>query len=237
MSDYAAPTCERAPDGAATSPPRSFQTHWYDRPGWREARRYLTFHLLPPASGSALLAAVERDQAALAGLPGLDLVPPQWLHLTVQGVAFREEISRPQRDALVHRAGVAIAALPPLRLSMSPVVEVHREGVLYSGGPVEPVARLRAALRTAIRDVLDTVPGSDGERIWPHVSIAYANAATPTDAAVAALARTGDGTAVSPTVEFPAVSLIELRTRGHLYLWDLVAEIALSRHGTSGSAG
>ena len=204
-----------------------FRSHWYARPGWSAASRYLTFHLLP-RDQPALSAAVARDQSVLAGIGCLDLVPPRWLHLTVQGVAFRDAVGAADLARLVAAAGHRVHDAAPVRLDLTPVAEVHREGVLYSGTPVEPVADLRRRLRAGIADALggSAVPGADDEPVWPHLSLAYANAAAPAGEAVAALAALP---APAPLeVAFDRVSLIELRTEGHVYLWEPVADLPLA---------
>jgi hypothetical protein len=55
--------------------------HWWWRPGWRPGRRFYIVHAtFAGAPAVQALAAKARDR--LAGLPGLDLIPGQWLHLT-----------------------------------------------------------------------------------------------------------------------------------------------------------
>ncbi len=59
--------------------------------GLSDATRYLTWHLLPHECPD-LGAVVGRNQSVVTGVDGLDPVPPQWLHLTVQGVGFADEV-------------------------------------------------------------------------------------------------------------------------------------------------
>src|ERR1035438_8497606 len=79
------------------------EDHWWWRPGWRPGRRMYTWHVTfgeMPCVGD--LAA--HVQARLAGLPGLDLVPGRWLHLTTQGVGFTDEVVSADVVAIVDAA-------------------------------------------------------------------------------------------------------------------------------------
>lgn len=44
-------------------------------------------------------------RAGLAGLPGLDLVPVQWLHLTVQAIGFTDVVRGGDLDQIVGAVG------------------------------------------------------------------------------------------------------------------------------------
>ncbi len=204
------------------NPHDRLSNHWYPRPGWTESTHYLTWHLIPYGA-TGLLAAAERYQRALSGLPGLDIVPPQWLHLTVQGVGFVDEVTPAERAAVVEAGRRRVAGSPAIDLTFGPA-DAADEGVLLAGSPAGPVVELRARLRAAIADALgaDRVPGDDDEQIWPHVSLAYANAAVPAGPIDAALDTLGIGAIAA---RFSTVSLLELRREGHLYCWDRVADV------------
>jgi hypothetical protein len=53
-------------------------------------------------------------QTRLAGPPGLDPVPFEWLHLTVQGIGFADEIDTAEVDRIVAAVRRRCAALAPL---------------------------------------------------------------------------------------------------------------------------
>lgn len=190
--------------------------HWRARPEWTDGARYVTWHLLPAAAP----AVVVDCHRALAELPGLDLVPARWLHLTVQGVGPAGSVDVP---AVVAAARRRLAGMPAVELVLAPPA-AHREGVLLEGTPVEPVAALRTALRAAVVSVRGTVDGAADERVWPHLSLAYANAAVPAAPVRAALA----GLPARPTpIRFAEVSLIELRRAARTYVWDRLATVPL----------
>ena len=166
----------------------------------------------------------------LAGTSGLDLVPDPGLHLTVQGVGFVGSVSRGELEGIASKARLELSSLAPFTLGFA-AAEVVSEGVVMSAGPVQPVARLRLLLRNAIAGVLgrDRLAGPDGEPVWPHMSLAYANAPTPAGPLRRELRNAGFHSASSC---FDRVSLIELRREGHLYAWDQMAVI-----GFAGSTG
>jgi hypothetical protein len=86
----------------------------------RRAKR-TTLHLRQrplagPAShrrGSKLRELAADYQKALTGVPGIDLIPPQWLHLTMQGIGFTDEIDADELAALDHALTAELAAIEP----------------------------------------------------------------------------------------------------------------------------
>lgn len=201
---------------------RQLRNHWYRRPGWSSETRYLTWHLLPPAEPS-LRASVTQSQQALSTLTALDLVPPRWLHLTLQGFAFADRTARATVDAVVAAARKRIAEVPSVTLDLAAPVAIA-EGVAMFGTPALPVAEVRRSLRRAMAEVVGAgnVPGGDDEPVEPHLSLAYANAAVAVAEVEQALARID---ARRVTVTLPSVSLIELRVDHHCYRWDVVADV------------
>lgn len=82
--------------------------HWWWRPGWRVGRSFYTWHITFDDQPAAHQLA-DGYAPALDGLTTLDLIPPQWLHLTMQGVGFTDEVSR-NHVAEIVRAGHKPAA-------------------------------------------------------------------------------------------------------------------------------
>lgn len=198
--------------------------HWYARPGWSTTSRYLTWHLLPDEAPE-LHETVARYHRVLSALPGIDLVPPQWLHVTVQGVGFADDVTETNVRAVTAAAARRLTGMPAVELTFAPAA-VHHEGVLLDAAPVEPVGALRSALRAAIADVQSPqrVDGGDADPVWPHLSLAYAHAPVPAAPLLDAVASVD---AAPVLVRFAHVSLIELRRAGRLYCWDPVAEVPL----------
>jgi hypothetical protein len=72
------------------------------------------------------LAAQARD--LLRDVPGLDLVPGPWLHLTTQGVGFSDEVSAADLAAITAAARSRLTAVPPAAVTIGPA-RVLGEGI------------------------------------------------------------------------------------------------------------
>lgn len=201
----------------------TLKEHWYWRPGWAPGRSFYTWHLIF-AGQPALFDMVRRIQAAL-DLPGLDLVPLDGLHLTMQGVGFTDEVRREDVDAIVEAARSRCTALPPLRIDLGPV-DPDPEGVGLLVSPWAPVERTRLAVRDAIGSVWSAVPESvDGFR--PHVTVAYSGADVPAEQV---RDRLRPLRSVPPVqISIGAIQLIALNRDGRVYLWDVVASVPFGR--------
>jgi 2'-5' RNA ligase len=215
---------DAAPEpGTANDGRSSMRRHWWWRPGRRQYAWHLTFGERAVARGRAELRRVTADdQARLAGLPGLDLVPFEWLHLTVQPVGFADEVGAGDLERIVAAVGRRCAALAPLRLTLGPAV-LQAEGVWLPVTPQPAVRRVRAAVRAGIAEVWGVVrvPEAAGG-FTPHVSLAYSNTDGPDGPFAAALAATAPRSA---TVELAAIHAISLRRDAHLYRWDTLATV------------
>jgi 2'-5' RNA ligase len=200
----------------------TMRDHWWWRPGWSVGRRFYTWHLTFTGQPDVhQLAAAHR--AALAPL-GDDLtpIPDQWLHLTTQGFGFIDEVSEEDVQAIVAAAHTRLAAVPAFDIDLGPAV-VDPEAVLLPATPAGSVQRLRAALRTAIGDVLHEVPESaDGFR--PHVSVAYSAAIGTVERVTEALAPLAAATA---RAHIATADLIVIHRDNRMYEWETYASVPL----------
>jgi 2'-5' RNA ligase len=203
-----------------TTPPpyphaEEVRDHWWWRPGWRVGRRFYTWHLTF-ADQDDLQALVTAYQAEMAQVPGLDLIPREWLHLTMQGVGFTDKVSDQDIRAIADAARRRLAPLPAARFTFERAV-VRPEAVALPPEPADAVQTIRSTIREAIADVwgADRVPES-AEGFQPHVSMAYIN--TPGLAApiVTALDRV---TAAPVNVTVAEASLIVLGRDSRVYQW------------------
>jgi 2'-5' RNA ligase len=162
-------------------------------------------------------------QDALAPLPGLDPIPMQMLHLTMQGIGFTDEVPSQDIAAIAEAALQRLAAQPPVPLVIGPAL-VDPEAIML---PVHPDAALdpvRAAVRAAIADVRGPSQVPEGEEWTPHISMAYSHTTDPAAPYIDAI------TAVSPApaeLTVPSVQLIELNRDTHLYQWVTKADVPL----------
>ncbi|MCG5121619.1 2'-5' RNA ligase family protein [Streptomyces sp. NEAU-PBA10] len=209
--------------------------HWWWRPGWRPGRTFLTWHLtFEEQEDVHRLAAAHR--AALAEVPGLTLVPDRWLHLTMQGLGFTDEVGATVVDRIVAGATDRLREVPPVGLTLSRAA-VHPEAVLLTGAPAGPVAAVRTAIRAAIDTVMPVPEPADGFR--PHVSVAYSAAAGPAGPVRAAVDLV---TAPPATARITHADLIVLHRDRRMYEWETYARVSLEGpsdrqpHGPSGEA-
>jgi hypothetical protein len=151
------------------------RNHWRPRPGWTPGRRLYAWHVTFEGAGEVHdLAKDCRDK--MAGLPGLDLIPHKWLHLTVQGIGFTDEIPAVDLDALTSASQKQLAALEPVTVTLGPVF-VHDEAVVLPARPATALTPVRDHLREAVASVLGPGRVRDGDS-WVPMS-AWPTATAP----------------------------------------------------------
>ena len=150
--------------------------HW-DRPGWAPGRRayywYITFDDTPQ------LEALAAECQAKLNLPYLDPVPLDRLHLTVQRLAFADEVTTSQVDAAVGCARQLLNTTEAFDLTIGPLAG-SRGAVRFSVSPWAPIEGLRRDLREAISSSTEIQLSRSESDFRPHVGIAYCNARVPT---------------------------------------------------------
>jgi 2'-5' RNA ligase len=197
--------------------------HWYWRPGWRPGRSFYTWHLTF-ADSPAVTGLVTAYADVLAALPGIDPVPPQWLHLTMQGVGFADRVPLADLDEIVLAAESRLARSAPFKVTIGPAV-VDPETVQLPVTPVAPLQDLRDRLRAAIGDVWgpDAIP--ELPQLNPHVSLGYWNTPAPIAPLIHQLAKAPAATA---TTTITAVSLINLNRDRQMYEWTPIKNLTLT---------
>ncbi len=170
------------------------------------------------------LAARARD--LLRDVPGLDLIPGPWLHLTTQDVGFSDEVSAADLAAITAAARSRLAAVPSAEVTIGPA-RVVGEGIVGDAHPAAALRPVRDAVRAAIGETLgrERVPGQ--AEWWPHVSLAYASADGPSAPAETALAGFDEAAAITVT----EVQLILLGRDEHRYQWETQATVRLGTPG------
>lgn len=169
----------------------NMQDHWWWRPGWQKGRHFYACHFTM-REHAELVELVGLYQQALKPFPGLDPIPASWLHLTMQGIGFLDELNDDQTAKLERVIRQRLAKFP------APVVTFHRpvvrpEAVYLPALPPEPIGAMRDAIRVAIGDVL----GQDHVELAPehvpayrpHVSVAYSNSTQAAEPIAEAVTR------------------------------------------------
>ncbi|MBI1757829.1 MAG: 2'-5' RNA ligase family protein [Actinobacteria bacterium] len=205
--------------------------HWWWRPGWRVGRSFYTWHVT--FEDDPTVADLAADWQAGLNLPGLDLVPADGLHLTMQGVGFTDDIDPTELSRIIDAARTRFSGLAPFTLALGPA-DADPEGIPLAVRPWHPVQHLRTTLREAIADVWGTghVPeAADGFR--PHVTLAYSSGGTPaTDVRERLAALRKSITPIEVIVR--AASLIRLNRDEKHYRWTTEATIPLAATGRVG---
>lgn len=197
--------------------------HWWWRPGWRVGRSFYTWHVTF-ADQPAAQRLVSAYGPVLAELPTLDPVPVEWLHLTLQGVGFTDEVDRGDVDRIVAAAHKRCADLAPFTVTIGPA-HVDPETIQMPVRPLESLGELRLAIRAGIGDVWgqDDVPEPE-EGFRAHVSLGYSNAVSPANPVAEKLRVYSEHTA---EVTVSSVSLIDLNRDRKAYEWSDVAVVPL----------
>lgn len=199
--------------------------HWWWRSGWSVGRSFYTWHLtFDDTTAAPLRDLVDRLHDGLAGVEGLDLIPHRWLHLTMQGLGFTDEVSDADVDAIMRAATKRLATVPAFDLTLGPI-EADDEATGLLVRPWTAVADVRDGIREAIADVWDDAPESP--EFHPHVSIAYSNADVPAAPIRERVAPLRD---IEPvTIPITAAQLIRLNRDNQMYEWETVADVPLGR--------
>lgn len=207
-----------------TDPPAfdRMSDHWWWRPGWKLGRSAYTWHVTFDDAPDLHRLAVEYIDAL--SIPGLDVIPTRWLHLTMQGVGFTDEVTAAEADAIAEAAGRHLAELEPFEVVLHPTV-IEPEVVRLDVEPAARVAAVRSAVRAGIADVwgADRVPEPEVGFI-PHVSLAYSSAKGPTDAIVRAV-RSVEVAPARTTISH--ADLIVLNRDNKQYQWTTHASVPL----------
>lgn len=207
----------------ALSQPAQVRDHWYWRPGWNVGTRFYTWHITfedqPEVVG---LAEAYRD--LLAEQPNLDVIPDRWLHLTMQGIGFVDQVAVDDVERIVQRARERCAHIDPMTLTIGQP-HVDPESIQIAVKPAELVRRLRSAIRAAIGDVwgADSVP-EPAEPYVPHMSLAYINSGGPAEPLIATLSKAPENTA---NAAITSCQLIVLNRDSKMYVWEPYATVTI----------
>jgi len=201
--------------------PTQMANHWWQRPGRRPGRAqyhwHMLFHNQPKVHDLTAKA-----QRKLAGLPGLDMVPLRWLHLTTLVLGFADEVPSSSLAAMTATARQVLADVAPIGVRLGRVF-YHPEAVVLAVEPIDALAPVLSAVRIAALEA-----GCDGHADtdpWqPHISVAYSNGSGPAAPVIAALGLYLPATEIA----ISSVSLVAQTQVGHCWQWQPVAAVELS---------
>lgn len=170
---------------------------------------------------------VRTCQARLAGVPGLDLVPERWLHMTTQIVGFADEISDAEVKDLAGAASERLRHLAPVPVTFGRTL-FHPEAVMLRAQPLRSLAPVRETVHEAGVQVLGAVRAGMAGDWTPHVTVAYSNGDGPAAPVIQAAGRS----AGRCDIVVAEVHLVAQERDGHRYQWETVAAVRLGDAAT-----
>ncbi|MFF7953996.1 2'-5' RNA ligase family protein [Streptomyces griseorubiginosus] len=202
--------------------PTSMRNHWWWRPGWREGRRFYTWHLTFEGQEDVHRLAAEYRSALEHLGPALTLIPDQWLHCTMQGIGFVGEITEPSVTGIVDAARERLSGLSAFDIELGPAL-VDPEAVLIPLQPSTPIQQVRHTVRAAISQVLGDVP-ENASGYYPHVSLAYSAQDGPAPPVAQAV---GSVQTRPARARVTSVQLIVIHRDNLMYEWETFATVPL----------
>ncbi len=210
------------PDWAAFAALDRMTNHW-DRPGWRPGRSayywYLSFR-----DQDEVQALAERCQAAVAA-PYFDIVKRSDLHMTVERVAFTDEIDADSRRLVEANATRELLRFPELRLQIGPLA--GSSGALsFSVAPRGRLQELRSRLLSATHAAGFATDVRIAQPFRPHVGISYCNR---TIEAAPIIDQVRPLRALPPVaVRISEVVLVALSRHERAYSWNIICRFPLA---------
>jgi 2'-5' RNA ligase len=200
--------------------PVQMEDHWLAGPDMDLGRPQLTW-LMIVGDHPEVAELARQGQERLAGLPGLDLVPREWLHVTTLIAGFRDEITPDQVDAMTSRARKLLARTPPAKVTLGKIL-YHPRAVMLAVRPAEALVPVLRAVGVATQ----AGTGRDGRlyhQPWtPHVTLAYSNMVNPAAPVIEALGLE----LPRQEVAIDSISLVS-QAPEQLWTWDRVDHVPL----------
>jgi 2'-5' RNA ligase len=215
-------TGQADPDWAAFAALDRMKNHW-DRPGWRPGRRayywYLSFR-----DQHDVQALAEQCQSAIDA-PYFDLVAPRDLHMTIERIAYADEIDISDRLQVAEDVKAALHGFNELRFQIGPLA--GSSGALsFSASPRTCLLEMRSRVLTAMHRTGLATASSGTDSFRPHVGISYCNRpveAHPIIERVRALR------ALPPVdVCISELTLVTLTRHDRAYSWEVADRVPLA---------
>ncbi len=200
--------------------------HWAWRPEWTPHRPRLLWYLTFEGAPDVRAAAAPPGDVLRAA--GADVVPPEWLHLTMNHVGFADELDERAVRASADEVGRRLRDEEPFELTLGPVHQLS-DAVVLEAGPAEPLQKLRGTVVGAMAHTGMAEPDDIDEVFWPHVSLCYLNSRTDR-ARVGEMVRTADHSTVSVRCD-RLFQVLVTRTGAH-YRWQVLEDVKLGTDRT-----
>jgi 2'-5' RNA ligase len=203
--------------------PTQMADHWWQRPGRSPGRIQYHWHVLFHDQ-PAVRELAARAQRKLQGLPGLSLVPRQWLHLTTLIVGFADEVTAQQLEVMTADASRRLAGIAPVPVRLGRIY-YDPEAIVLPVDPLDALTPVHDAVRAAT--LAAGCHGRTDSEVWlPHVSVAYSHACGPAGSFIDALGRRLPEIAISiRSVSLVGQTQVGQTQVGRSWQWQPVAEI------------
>lgn len=200
--------------------PTRMTDHWAIQPGAAPQTRQLIWPITLGAD-DAVIELARQAHRQLTGVPGLDLVPPSWLHLTTLTTGPADDISPGALDGIIEEAQRLLAAITPITITLGRVL-YHPRAVMLDAGPAEPFRSVIEAIQTATRHAgHSTALYHDPWR--PHITLAYSNATLPAAPVIQALGRN----LPARQITIRSISLVS-QSPEQRWTWDRITDLPLA---------
>jgi 2'-5' RNA ligase len=195
---------------------------------WPAGRRDLHWHLLPPDIEAACKL-LQDPYSELIHYPGLVLVPPQRLHVTVLHCGPQSEASDQEVADITARVREAVAGIGPLELTFARPT-IGNVAVERTARPGAPARRLWEAVWNATTQVVSEERWPlRAETYYPHMSIAYAGPDARHVDRGGLKQLLSDIEGGEATLTFPSLTLVSQWHNDRHILWKRIATVPLER--------
>jgi 2'-5' RNA ligase len=200
--------------------PSQMTDHWAIQPGTGPQTSQLMWPIaLGADQGATELAGQAHER--LTGLPGLDLIPPRWLHLTTLTSGPVDDLAPDALAAMIEEAQRLLADIAPITITLGRVL-YHPRAVMLDAGPAEPFQPVIAAIRAATSHAgQSTALYHDPWR--PHITLAYSNATRPAAPIIEALGRN----LPARQITISSISLVS-QSPEQRWTWDRITDLPLA---------
>ncbi|AXK36575.1 hypothetical protein DVA86_32370 [Streptomyces armeniacus] len=198
---------------------------------WPPGRRDLHWHLLPPPDARDQLG---EPYQALTHQPGLEPVPPEWLHVTVLHAGPQRDASQQEITEMTARVREAVARTGPVTLTFARPA-IGTVAIERAARPGTPARRLWDVTWTATTDVVGQRWPLQPTTYYPHVSLAYAGERAQHADRGTLKQRLADIDGGEVTLTFDTLALVSQWHDGRHIVWEHLADVPLPRR-TAGSS-
>lgn len=196
----------------------SLRNHWSRPIGPPAYYWYLTFEDHPELHSLA-----QACQEAIS-FPYYDLTPASSLHLTLDRIAPRADITLGQLADITDVAIRACERVPPFDITIGSLGGTPG-AIGFTASPTRSIRELRDTFREATLSIYPDAPVRRSE-FHPHVAIAYTNSDNvPAAEVISVIEKLHAAAHVSVTITEGTLVLLERRP--HSYAWQVVSRIPL----------